>query len=294
MERHVPVMPRQVLEYLSIRPGGLYADLTCGLGGHTGLIARSAPDIRVWSFDRDAESLQRAQANCADVADRITFRHSRFSQLRESWQALGAPPLDGIVADLGVSMYQLTTPERGFSLMSAGPLDMRLDRSEELMASDLVNRASERELEDTFRNLGDERRAGRISRAILRARPVRDCLHLADIVASAVPREGKLHPATLVFQALRMAVNAELPELDELLAQAPDCLRPGGRLVVIAFHSGEAGRVKLAYRALAREGRARILTKHVVKPDEEEVRDNPASRSAVLRAAEILDRVGAE
>jgi 16S rRNA (cytosine1402-N4)-methyltransferase len=293
MEHHVPVMPKEVLEYLAPRPGGVYLDMTCGLGGHTGLLARLRPDIRVISLDRDADSLDRARTNCRDVAGRITFRHSRFSQLRETWRDLGEPKLNGILADLGVSLYQLTNAERGFSLMENGPLDMRMDRSQELTAADVVNRASERELSDLIFQLGDERRAGRVSRAILRARPIRDTRHLADVIASAVPRQGKLHPATLAFSALRQAVNDEPAELDSMLEQAPGCLQPGGRWVVIAFHSGEAGKVKTAFRALAREGRIRILTKHVVKPDEEEVRDNPASRSAVLRAAEILGDDGA-
>lgn len=289
MERHVPVLPAEVLEYLALRPGCVVADVTCGLGGHTALIARSRPDVRVISLDRDAESLERARVNCQDVAERITFRQSRFSQLQETLRALEAPALDGLVADLGVSLYQLTQAERGFSLMNEGPLDMRMDRGEELTAADIVNRASARELQDLIFQLGDERRAGRVTNAILRARPIRNTRHLAEVVAAAVPRQGKLHPATQVFQALRMAVNSEPAELDALLQQAPGCLKPGGRLVMIAFHSGEALKVKLAFRALARDGRARILTKHVVRPGEEEVRSNPASRSAVLRCAEVLD-----
>jgi 16S rRNA (cytosine1402-N4)-methyltransferase len=250
--------------------------------------------VRLISLDRDAESLSRAQVNCQDVADRITYRHSRFSQLSETLRALDAPPVDGIVADLGVSLYQLTDPDRGFSLMAAGPLDMRMDRTQELTAADLVNRASEPELADIIYQLGDERRAGRVSRAILRARPIRDTRHLAEVVARAVPRQGKLAPATLVFSGIRQAVNSEPAELDALLEQAPGWLKPGARLVMIAFHSGEAVKVKHAFRALAAEGKVRILTKHVVKPDEEEVRSNPASRSAVLRAVEALDRTQAE
>ena len=279
-------MQAQVLEYLRPRAGGCYLDLTCGLGGHTGAIARKEPGARIISLDRDAESLRAAQENCRDCAERIVFRKSRFSEMDTTLSLLGVSLVDGIVADLGVSRYQLVSAERGFSLLENGPIDMRMDREQELTAAELVNRLSERELSDLFFQLGNERRAGRVARAILRARPLRDTAQLADVVASAVPRQGKLHPATLVFQALRMAVNDEPAELDAMLSLAPDMLKPGGRFVVIAFHSGEDRKVKQSFRTLAREGRVRVLTKHVVRPDEAEVRENPASRSAVLRAVE--------
>lgn len=285
--QHFPVLLNESLEYLNVVPGGVYVDCTCGLGGHTLALARRLSAGRVIALDRDADSLEIARRNAAECADRIVFRQSPFSKIEATLAALDVMPVDGILADLGVSLYQLTDPQRGFSLQSAGPLDMRMDRSQELTAADLVNRCSERELSDLFFHLGEERRAGRVARAILRARPIRDTRHLAEVVSSAVPRQGKLHPATLVFQALRMAVNAEPEELDALLDAAPRCLKPGGRLVVIAFQSLDDRKVKLKFRELGKQGRARILTKHVVKPGEEETRQNPPSRSAVLRAVEI-------
>jgi 16S rRNA (cytosine1402-N4)-methyltransferase len=285
---HYSVLRRETKQYMALRPQGTYVDSTCGLGGHTGEIARALEAGRVISLDRDAESLQFASQRLADCADRIIFRQSRFSQLGETLQALGCGKVDGILSDLGVSRMQLTEPERGFSLQESGPLDMRMDRGQDLTAGDLVNRASEREIADWIFQFGEERRHPRkIARAIVRGRPIRDTRHLAEVVASVVPRTGKLHPATRVFQALRMVVNDEPGELDALLQQAPEWLAPGGRWVVIAFQSLDDRKVKQAFQALGRSGRATVLTKHVVKPSDEEVRENPASRSAVLRALEM-------
>jgi 16S rRNA (cytosine1402-N4)-methyltransferase len=191
------------------------------------------------------------------------------------------------VADLGVSRYQLTTAERGFSLMSEGPVDMRMDRSSGAPAADLVNYASEQELADLLFYLGEERRSRKISRAIVRARPIRDTLHLANVIERAVPRTGAIHPATKTFMALRLAVNEEQQELDTLLSAAPDLVKPGGRIVMLTFMSLEDRKVKQAFQSLARAGRAKILTKHVVTPGEEEIRSNPPSRSAKLRAVEM-------
>jgi 16S rRNA (cytosine1402-N4)-methyltransferase len=288
---HYPVMWREVLEYLTPQPGGVYVDTTCGLGGHTLLLAERG--ARVVSLDRDAESLERARARAleAGVAERITFRQSRFSQLGETLEALGCGPADGMLSDLGVSRWQLTDPERGFTFQEAGPLDMRMDRGQELTAADLVNRATELELSDWIYHYAEERRAPRkIAKALVRARPIRDTRHLADVVASAVPRTGKLHPATRIFQALRMVVNAEPEELDALLELGPGWLKPGGCWVVIAFQSLDDRKVKQAFRRLGQEGRARVLTRHVVRPGEAEVRENAASRSAVLRALEMVKR----
>ncbi len=287
---HYPVMLGESLQFLAIRPEGTYADLTCGLGGHSGAIARLLTTGRLISLDRDEESLELAKKNCEDCLDRITFRHSAFSQLRETLRTLGIEKVDGILADLGVSRMQLTSPDRGFTFMQAAPLDMRMDRRQEITAADVLNGSSERELAQLFMTLGEERRhpAERISRALVRARPIRDTGQLADIVQSVVPRSGKLHPATRVFQALRMAVNDEPGELDAMLEQAPACLASGGRWVVIAFQSIDDRKVKTVFRDLGRQSRARILTKHVVRPSDEETRKNPASRSAVLRALEAI------
>jgi 16S rRNA (cytosine1402-N4)-methyltransferase len=181
----------------------------------------------------------------------------------------------------------LTEPERGFSLTAAGPLDMRMDRSQGMTAAGLANTTSERELADLLYHLGEERRARRIARAIVRARPMRDTQQLARVVEQAVPRTGRRHPATQTFMALRRAVNREAEELDALLGAAPELVAKSGRIVVITFMSLEDRQVKEAFRELARQGRARLLTKHVVRPNEDEVAGNPASRSAKLRAVEM-------
>jgi len=196
------------------------------------------------------------------------------------------------VADLGVSRYQLTDPGRGFSFQSEGPLDMRMDQSVGTTAADLVNHSAEKAIADWIYQLGEERRARKIARAIVRARPVRSTLHLADVVERAVPRTGPLHPATRTFMALRMVVNREQEELDALLERAPRMVKPGGRIVMISFMSLEDRKVKESFRELARAGKAVLLTKKPVTPGEREVRENPPSRSAKLRAIEIAQ--GAE
>ncbi len=281
---HYPVLLAETLEYLAIRPDGLYLDATAGLGGHTGAIAAKLGTGSVISADRDEESLERAKENNAALADKIRFVNARFSQLKEF---VGERRADGLLADLGVSRFQLTDPERGFSLMSRGPVDMRMSRSDERTAGDLVNFASERELADLLFYLGDERRSRRIARAIVRARPIRDTLHLAGVVESAVPRTGSIHPATQTFMALRIAVNQEREELEALLKDAPSMVKPGGRIVILTFMSAEDRVVKQAFQALARDGKAVLLNKHVVTPSEQEVSENPPSRSAKLRAVEL-------
>jgi 16S rRNA (cytosine1402-N4)-methyltransferase len=285
---HHPVLLEESLEYLAIQPDGIYVDMTAGLGGHTGAIARRLKGGFVIACDRDAESLQMAQANTADAADRIRFFHGPFSKLSEALDRNGVEAVNGVLADLGVSRYQLANPERGFSFNEDGPLDMRMDRSQSMTAADLVNEMPEKALADLIYQLGEERRSRRISRAIVRARPVRTTRHLADVVEKAVPRTGKIHPATQTFMALRLKVNGELEELDELLRKVPERLRSGGRFVVLTFMSLEDRRVKQAFQALARAGVARVLTKHVVRPTKEEISRNVASRSAKLRAVERI------
>jgi 16S rRNA (cytosine1402-N4)-methyltransferase len=242
----------------------------------------------VLACDRDAESLARAQANTADCASRIHFHNVSFSLVGQALAAEGLTQVDGLLADLGVSRYQLTEGERGFSLMADGPLDMRMDRSQGQTAADIVNYESEKQLADLIFQLGEERRSRRIARAIVRARPIKTTGQLAKLIESAVPRTGKLHPATQTFMALRIAVNQENEELDALLAAIPTLVKPGGRAVLLTFMSIEDRKVKQSFQALAREGRVNILTRHVVRPSEEEVRDNPPSRSAKLRAVEIV------
>jgi 16S rRNA (cytosine1402-N4)-methyltransferase len=288
---HTPVMLNECLEYLALQPDGVYLDATAGLGGHTGAIARQLAELegsgRVLACDRDAESLELAKIGTADVASRIRFHQSLFSQLGKRLTAEKVSQLDGLLADLGVSRYQLTDGGSGFSLMADGPLDMRMGRDMPGTAADLVNFESEKDLADLIFGLGEERRSRRIARAIVRARPIETTGQLAKLIEQAVPRTEKIHPATRTFMALRLAVNRELEELDALLESLPDLVKPGGRAVIVTFMSLEDRKVKQSFQALAKAGRAQILTRHVVRPAEEEIRNNPSSRSAKLRALEL-------
>lgn len=298
--RHLPVLPEEVLTWLDPKPGGRYCDVTVGMGGHARLVLeRSSPDGRLVGMDRDPSALEMARALLEPFGDRVTLVHTRFSQVREVLDRLGMVPIDGFLVDLGVSSPQLDRPERGFSFRpeNDGPLDMRMDPTAGETAADLIARVDEEELAQVIRDYGEERHAARVARAIVEAQrsaPVDTTGKLAALVARALPRhERGKNPATRTFQALRIAVNQELDELEKFLAVATDCLRPGGRLCVIAFHSLEDRIVKRRLRTLAgRDGggpaRLRILTKHVVVPHNDERVRNPRSRSARLRAAERL------
>lgn len=285
---HFPVMAEECLSLLAVRPDGVYIDATAGMGGHTGLIAQRLTTGIVIANDRDAESLALARANTAPWAARIRFRQGRFSELRSTVEAEGFQKVDGLLADLGVSRYQLAeSPHRGFSFLTEGPLDMRMSQDTGMTAADLVNFTAEKAIADLIYQLGEERGARKIARAIVRARPIRSTSHLADVVSRAVPRTGHLHPATKTFMALRRAVNSEPAELDRLLEFGPDLLKVGGRMVVISFMSSEDRPVKERFKALGREGRAEILTKHPLRPSAEETSQNPPSRSAKLRAVSM-------
>jgi 16S rRNA (cytosine1402-N4)-methyltransferase len=285
---HVSVMPGETLEMLAVRPDGVYLDATAGLGGHTGLIAQRLTTGTVIANDRDAQSLELARQNTAEWAPRIRLHHGNFETLAHAVSEAGFQGVDGLLADLGVSRYQLTAPERGFSFLTDGPLDMRMDQSRGMTAADLVNHTAEKALADLIFQWGEERRARKVARAIVRARPIRSTLHLADVVERAVPRTGRLHPATRTFMALRMAVNDEPGELDELLRIGPHLLNADGRMVVISFMSIDDRKVKHRFRELEREGSAAVLTKRPLEPGDEEVERNPASRSAKLRALRSL------
>src|SRR5579871_1153482 len=285
---HFSVMAGEALEHLAVRPDGVYLDATAGLGGHTALIAQRLTTGIVIANDRDPESLEKARANTTEWAARIRFHHGRFGSLPEAVRQAGFEKVDGLLADLGVSRYQLTEPQRGFSFLSDGPLDMRMDQSTGMTAADLVNQAAEKALADLIFQLGEERRARKVARALVRARPIRSTLHLADVVERAVPRTGRLHPATKTFMALRMAVNDEPAELDRLLEVGPELLSAGGRMVVISFMSLDDRKVKEKFRQLGKEARVKVLTKHPLQPGEEEISRNPASRSAKLRALERI------
>ena len=236
----------------------------------------------------------------ANLGDRVTLVKSPFSRIAEVAQELGIPTVDGVLADLGVSSMQLDQPERGFSFRQAGPLNMRMGVSvddpsapfgaSELTAEEIVNRWQEKELADLLYREADEHDSRRIARAIVRARPIRDTAHLATVVAGSRAQWGRqrLHPATKTFLALRIAVNREMEELGQFLSRVPATMNPEGRCVMLTYHSREDRIVKEAFREAAKQGTLKILTKHVVRPSEEEERMNPRSRSAKLRCAERL------
>jgi 16S rRNA (cytosine1402-N4)-methyltransferase len=296
---HEPVLFAEVLDWLAPRPGGRYCDATVGLGGHArGILERCAPDGRLIGIDRDQDALALARESLRPFGDRVTLVHAPFSRVRGVLDSLNAVPVDGFLVDLGVSSPQLDRPERGFSFRQSGPLDMRMDQSQGETAGDLLRRLGEAELAALIRDYGEERYANRVARAIVEARDrgqLGSTAELGAVVARAMPRhEWHKNPATRTFQALRIAVNRELDEIDRLLDQMADCLRPGGRICVIAFHSLEDRIVKRRFRDLAgrglarREPQVRILTKHVVVAGDDERDRNPRSRSAKLRAAERI------
>ena len=297
---HLPVLLEEAMSFLCPRDSGQYCDATVGVGGHArAIIERSAPHGRVIGIDRDAEVLKLAKENLASCGERVRLIHAPFSQIRSVLEQAAALPLDGCIADLGVSSDQLDQPERGFSFRQSGPLDMRMDQSQGETAADLLQRLDEEELARVLHDLGEERFARRIALAVTRALESGELTStgaLAGLVARSVPhRESGKDPATRVFQALRIAVNDELGELDRFLQDAPGCLRPGGRLVVIAFHSLEDRMVKRRFKALASGSavapgapRFQLLTKHVITASASEVASNPRARSAKLRAAERL------
>ena len=298
---HLSVLLEEAMTWLAPKPGGRYCDATLGAGGHAfAVLERSSPDGRVIGLDRDPAALATAGARLESFGERVSLVHARFSEARVVLERLGMIPVDGFLVDLGVSSPQLDRPERGFSFRTDGPLDMRMDPTTGETAAELLRRVDEDELTRIIREQGEERHAARVARAIIEARragPVETTGKLAAIVARAIPRHeyGK-NPATRTFQALRITVNDELGEIERFLEVAADCLRPGGRLVVIAFHSLEDRIVKRRLRELAGRGGPgssdpavlRLLTKHVVVPGDEERRSNPRARSARLRAAERL------
>ncbi len=282
----------EVLEWLEIKPDGIYVDATLGAGGHSAAIAARLSSGRLISLDRDAQALQIAQERLKEFASRVSFVHTAFSKIAEAVHGLGIAKVDGVLADLGVSSMQLDRPERGFSFREAGPLDMRMSSGETaedtLTAEEIVNRWSEKEVADLLYQEAEEHDSRRIARAIVKARPIRDTAHLATVVAGARKQWGrqKLHPATKTFLALRIAVNREMEELGQFLYRTPATLISGGRWVVLTYHSREDRPVKHAFQEGAKAGTLKVLTKHVIVPSDEEQAANPRSRSAKLRCAE--------
>jgi 16S rRNA (cytosine1402-N4)-methyltransferase len=305
---HDPVLLREALAALACRPGGFWVDGTVGGGGHAeAILAASAPDGRLFACDRDAEAVAAARPRLQPFGARVVLRHADYRRIPALLDAIDAPPVSGLLLDLGISSLQLDDPGRGFSFQADGPLDMRIDRSQTGTAADLVNTLPEERLASLLKEFGEETRARRIARAIARSRgraPIATTRELAEIVAAAAPGPGRVHPATRTFQALRIATNRELEGLDRLLAEAIDRLEPGGRIAVISFHSLEDRVVKQTFRSLTRHcicprdlpvcacgrpGVVRLVTPRPVRPAAEEVRRNPRSRSAKLRSAERLE-----
>ena len=302
---HIPVLGRPALDFLDVHDGGIYIDATFGAGGYARAILAKA-DCQVIAIDRDPQAIAAGGELVTQSGGRLTLVEDRFANLERVARNAGCDTVDGIVLDVGVSSMQLDSAERGFSFRREGPLDMRMS-GQGPSAADVVNAASERDLADIIFILGEERHSRAVARAIVKARghsPIRTTTALADIVASVVrARPGDIHPATRTFQALRIFVNDELGELARALLAAERMLKPGGRLVVVSFHSLEDRIVKtfLAARASARAGSRhapelkrpapsfRLLTKRPVIADEAEVAQNPRARSAKLRAAERSD-----
>jgi len=293
---HTPVLLEAILEWLRIRPGGTYVDATLGTGGHAIEIARRLTTGRLIGLDRDPQALAIAGERLKEFGERVTLVHAEFSRIGEVAANLNLPPVDGLIADLGISTLELDSPERGFSFRWPAPLDMRMNPDSPLTAADIVNHWPEKELADLLYLRAEERNSRRIARAIVRARPIRDTEHLATVVAGVQKVRGrqKLHPATKTFLALRTAVNREEEELEQFLSWAPATISPGGRWIVLSYHSLEDRPVKRAFQQLEREKRFKILTKKVIRPSQDEIRNNPRARSAKMRVAEKLEGAAGE
>ena len=316
---HVPVLLKEAIDFLAIRRGGTYIDATVGLGGHSYEIAkRLGAAGHLIGLDKDPAALDIARERLAishwplavsgaegltangqkpGLLDwpTITLMHGSFADLAKGQWPTANDGVDGLLADLGVSSLQFDTAARGFSFQAEGPLDMRMNPQAELTAEQVVNHFDERELADVIYEFGEERRSRRIARAIVRSRPIRTTAQLADVISAAArpmklghQKYDRIHPATRTFQALRIFVNQELDDLRALLEAAPQVLKPGGRIVIISFHSLEDRIVKDALREGAKRGHYQLLTKKPVTPGEEEIDRNPRSRSAKLRAAERI------
>lgn len=299
---HIPVLLEKVVEGLAVKPGGLYIDATVGEGGHAeAILEASFPDGCLLGIDVDDEALKKAAERLARFKGRVALVKANYRDLASIARREGFFQVDGILFDLGFAFFQVEDPRRGFSFYLNGPLDMRYDRSGKTSAYHIVNRIPEEELADIIWKYGEEPKARRIAKAIAQARPIRSTLELARIVEQVVGSGGKIHPATRVFQAIRIAVNQELDNLKEALPQAVELLKPGGRLAVISFHSLEDRIVKEFFRQESRDcicppempvcvcghkATLKVITQKPITPSPEEVEANPRSRSAKLRIAE--------
>lgn len=302
---HISVLYNPIIAALRPKSSGRYIDATVGAGGHAwGLLDASSPDGQLLGLDLDPRALELANQRLSSFNGRFTLLHSSYTSLLQSMQRLGWDHADGIVIDLGVSSMQIDSPERGFSFLKDGPLDMRFDPSQQTSAADLVNTLSEEDLADILWQYGEERLSRRIARALVANRPFTTTLELAAAIEKAVGKSGgKIHPATRSFQALRIAVNGELNSLQEFLPQAIQALTPAGRLAVISFHSLEDRIVKQYFRressdcicppeqvvcTCGHKASIKEITRHPIEADDEEKQRNPRARSARLRIAEKL------
>jgi 16S rRNA (cytosine1402-N4)-methyltransferase len=301
--QHVSVLLSETLDGLAIKPGSRYIDGTVGGGGHSEAILASAPDVEVLALDADPTALERAALRLLPFGSRVKLVNANFAQISAVAHATGFDHVDGIVFDLGLSSDQLGDPERGFGFMTGGPLDMRFDQTRGQSAADLINQIDQDELADLIYRYGEEPASRKIARAIVAARPIHTADQLADVIEKAIGRRGRIHPATLTFQALRIAVNDELASLMSALPQAAGLLHGGGRLAVISFHSLEDRIVKEYFRSASQEHlpqpddvpgmvyrspTLRVITRKPVVASEAEVLSNPRARSAKLRIAEKL------
>lgn len=313
MVEHAPVLLEESIEALRVQPGGTYVDCTVGLGGHAReILQRMGGHGLLIAMDRDPETLELARDRLSGLAENLSLYRENFKNLPLLLSNLGIASIDGCLVDLGVSRYQLTEPERGFSFREPGPLDMRLDRDQKTSAADLVQRLNVKELTDLFRRYGEEPEAARIARALVEERRqtrFRTTTELAEFIARVKKRRSSLHPATLVFQALRIAVNQELEGLDRFLSRTIQCLSHGGRLVVISFHSLEDRIVKRTFQLEAgkcicfqpgdrcrcpRIKNVEILTRKPVTASPSELERNPSARSAKMRAVERVSETRQE
>jgi 16S rRNA (cytosine1402-N4)-methyltransferase len=302
---HQPVLYQEIIHALHPKSTGRYVDGTLGAGGHAaGLLAASKPGGLLLGLDVDPQALDLARQNLAPFGERACLKKASYSSLPDQLISLGWDSVNGILLDLGASSMQFDTPERGFSFLADGPLDMRFDPFNPLTAAEIVNNWPENELADVLFRYGEERASHRIARAIVQSRPVRGTRELAAVAEKALGRHGPHHPATQIFQALRIAVNGELEALEKTLPEAVRALGPGGRLAVISFHSLEDRRVKEFFRHESRDcicpphqpvctcghkASLQEITRRPIRPTEEEIRQNPRARSAKLRVAEKIE-----
>ncbi|MFH1830273.1 MAG: 16S rRNA (cytosine(1402)-N(4))-methyltransferase RsmH [Pseudomonadota bacterium] len=291
---HLPVMAGEVVAALGLKPGNTVIDTTLGGGGHAALILEAiSPSGKLIGIDQDKDALSAAQKKLSWASGRVTFVHGKMGDIKKILRQLGVTSADGIIADLGVSSFQLNSADRGFSFRGDGPLDMRMDKSSGRSAQELLSEIEEEELALLIKNFGEERHARRIAKALAGKKDIKTTAQLAQAVTDVMPKHkgpSRIHPATRVFQALRIAVNDELGELTRLLKDAPTALTPGGRLVVISYHSLEDRMVKRAFRDLAGTKEFSLPHRRVKTPSDEEIFKNPRARSAKMRTLERVKR----